>query len=230
MKRVKIVKNKLFIALCFIIIMSLFEFTTASQAKTPYVGDCFGDDVGPECLEEEDSKDIDEDKTDDDTTPPVLAGQNQTGSLVFDIIKTVFALLLILALIYILIKFLGKRNKLFNQVKALENLGGISVGQNKSIQIVRIGEKVFIVGVGDNVELLQEIDDEDLIHDLLHSDVQGDFQVNDLVRSIFKQKTDKNDRLNEEPQQKFKSLFSNELEKLKENRLTIKNQQKKKED
>jgi len=230
MKRVKIVKKKLFIALCFIIIMSLFEFTTASQAKTPYVGDCFGDDVGPECLEEEDSKDIDEDKTDDDTTPPVLAGQNQTGSLVFDIIKTVFALLLILALIYILIKFLGKRNKLFNQVKALENLGGISVGQNKSIQIVRIGEKVFIVGVGDNVELLQEIDDEDLIHDLLHSDVQGDFQVNHLVRSIFKQKTDKNDRLNEEPQQKFKSLFSNELEKLKENRLTIKNQQKKKED
>lgn len=230
MKRVKIVKKKLFIALCLTIIILLFDFSTVIQAKTPYVGDCFGEDVSPECLEEEEPTEINEDQSNEDTTPPVLAEQNQTGSLAFNIVKTVFALILILALIYILIKFLGKRNKLFNQVKALENLGGISVGQNKSIQIVRIGEKVFIVGVGDNVELLQELDDEDLIHDLLHSDEQDDFQVNHLVRSIFKQKTGQNDKFNREPQQKFKSLFSNELEKLKENRLTIKNQQKKKED
>jgi len=229
MKRVKIVKKKLFIALCLTIIILLFDFSTVIQAKTPYVGDCFGEDVSPECLGEEEPTEINEDNRDEDTTS-VLVEQNEAGSLAFSIVRTVFALLLILALIYILIKFLGKRNKLFSQVKALENLGGISVGQNKSIQIVRIGEKVFIVGVGDNVELLQELDDEDLIHDLLHSDKQDDFQVNHLVRSIFKQKPDPNDEFNEEPHQRFKSLFSNELEKLKENRLTIKNQQKKKED
>lgn len=229
MKRVKILKNKLFIILCFMITMLLFDNFTTTQAKTPYVGDCFGENLRSDCLEEE-SADIVDNETDETSTQTVLSNQKQPGSLIFDIAKTLFALLLVLALIYVLIKFMSKRNKLFNQVKALENLGGISVGQNKSIQIVRIGEKFFIVGVGDNVELLQELDDEELINDLLYSDHQSDLPVNDLVRSIFTRKNDANDEPKEGPQYKFKNLFSNELEKLKENRLKIKNQQNKKED
>jgi len=224
---VKIVKKKLFTTLCLFIILVFLDFSAITQAKTPYVGDCLGEDLESECLDEQNPNEVDE--TDNDKQI-VLSDQGNTGSLTFSIVKTLFALLLILALIYILSKFLSKRNRLFSQVKGLENLGGIPVGQNKSIQIVRIGKKVFIVGVGDNVELLQEIDDEDLIEDLIHNEEQADFQVNHLVRSIFKQKTNKNDELNEEPHQKFKSLFSNELEKLKENRLKVKNQQKKKVD
>ncbi len=223
----KIVKKKLFVTLCVITTLMIIDISTVVQAKTPYVGDCLGENVGSECLEEEESTNNVDSENNEQT---VLSDENSTGSLIFSIVRTVFALLLILVLIYILIKFLSKRNKLFNQVKALENLGGISVGQNKSIQIVRIGEKVFMVGVGDNVELLQEIDDEDLIKDLLHNDEQSDFQVNHLVQSIFKPKSLTNNELNDEPQHKFKSLFSNELEKLKENRLKVKNQQKKKED
>lgn len=226
----KIVKKKLFMALCLIFTLMIIDSSALTQAKTPYVGDCLGEDVDPECLEEEEEGPIELDES-ENTEQTVLTDQdNNTGSLIFSIIRTLFALLLILALIYLLIRFLSRRNKGFNQVKALENLGGISVGQNKSIQIVRIGEKVFMVGVGDNVELLQEIDDKDLIEDLLHNDEQGDFQVNHLVQSLFKPKSAKNDESNAEPQQKFKSLFSDELEKLKENRLKVKNQQKKKED
>lgn len=208
-------------------ILIITSFSTVVDAKTPYVGDCLGEDAGSECLEEEESIDADDTENDEQT---VLSEQMSTGSVFFNIIRTLFALVLILALIYLLIKFLSKRNKLFNQVKALENLGGISVGPSKSIQIVRIGEKVFMVGVGDNVELLQEIDDENLIKDLSDRDEQGDFQVNHLVQSIFKPKTNQSDKLNKEPQHKFKNLFSDELEKLKENRLKVKNQQKKKED
>lgn len=224
----KIVIKKLFVILFFITTLIIADFSTEAQAKTPYIGDCFGEDVAPECLEEEEeSLDLDESEESEQT---VLSDQKNTESLTFSIVKTLFALLLILALIYILIKFLSRRNKLFNHVKALENLGGISVGPNKSIQIVRIGGKIFMVGVGDNVELLQEIDDEDLIKDLLHSDEQGDFQVNHLVQSIFNPKSKKSAELNEKSHHKFKNLFSNELEKLKENRLKVKNQQKKKED
>lgn len=215
--------KKFGVSFWFIAAYLLVCFPMMAQATPPYVGDCLGEDPTSECLEEEESIDTGEANQDE---KEVLSEEMSTGSIVFQVIKTLFALLLILALIYILIKFLSKRNKLFNQVKALENLGGISVGQNKSIQIVRIGNKVFMVGVGDNVELLQEIDDEDLVKDLILNNEQGDFQVNHLVQSIFKPKSGDND----EPQQKFKKLFSNELEKLKDNRLNVRNQQKKKED
>src|SRR5699024_6662513 len=90
-----------------------------------------------------------------------------TTSLLFNIVKMVFALLLVLGLIYLLLLFIRKRNKLYNQVGHLENLGGISVGQSKSIQIVRIGTKMYLIGVGDNVELLEELTDEDLKESLL---------------------------------------------------------------
>lgn len=222
----KIVMKKLLVSLCLITTLIIVDSSTLIEAETRYVGDCLGEDAGSECLEEEESTD----ETENDEQTVLSDETRSTGSIVFGVIKTLFALLLILALIYVLIKFLSKRNKLFNQVKALENLGGISVGQNKSIQIVRIGDKVFMVGVGDNVELLQEIDDEDLIKDLLHNDKQGDFQVNHLVQSIFKPKSNKSDELTDEPHHKFRNLFSNELEKLKENRSKVKNQQKKKED
>jgi flagellar protein FliO/FliZ len=203
------------------------NFSIDTQAAPPSVGDCLDKDAVSECLEETDTTETEEHE---DAEQDVLSNESSTGSLVLNILKTIFALLLILLLIYLLIRFLSKRNKLFNQVKTLENLGGISLGQNKSIQIVRIGDKAYLVGVGDNVELLQEIDDENIINELLQSNDQSDFQVNNFVQTIFKQKTSNSSKPSDEPQHKFKNLFSNELEKLKENRETVKNQRKKKED
>src|SRR5699024_11744787 len=54
-----------------------------------------------------------------------------------NIVKMVFALLLILALIYTLLCFLKKRRS-YEKAGSLENIGGISVGQQKSVQIIRI--------------------------------------------------------------------------------------------
>src|SRR5699024_12724182 len=69
----------------------------------------------------------------------------QSTSLIFNVIKMIVALLLVLALIYVLLIFIKKRNKLTQQVKVLDNLGGISVGPNKSIQLVRIGDRKSVV-------------------------------------------------------------------------------------
>lgn len=197
------------------------------QAKAPYVDDCFGEESGSECLEDDEPTLVD---GSDNSGQTVLSSEGNKESLALNITKTLFTLLFILILIYLLIKFLSKRNKLFNQVKALENLGGISLGQSKSIQIVRIGGKVFMIGVGDNVELLQEIDDTEIIEDLLHKHEENEFHVKKFIPLIFKDKSHKVEGLNNDSQTKFKNLFTNELENLKENRLKIKNHQKKKED
>nr|WP_245251401.1 flagellar biosynthetic protein FliO [Virgibacillus litoralis] len=139
-----------------------------------------------------------------------------------------FALLLVLGLIYLLLKFLSKRNKLFQQVKALENLGGISVGPNKSIQLVRIGSRIFVIGVGENVEMLQEITEEEAKKEILHNNASNEVETKSILTSIFQQKSG-SDEANQSKKD-FKNMFSSELNKLKQSRTKLINQRKQKED
>ncbi|MFD2192785.1 flagellar protein [Oceanobacillus bengalensis] len=146
-------------------------------------------------------------------TDTVVEQVSSSDSLAFNIVRMIFALLLVLALIFVISKLLGRKNKLFNQVKAMENLGGINVGTNKSIQIVRIGTKLYLIGVGENVELLQEITEKELIDQLM---MDNSSESQDSILSMFKPKTDGDTNRNSNTD--FKKLFSKELTKLKQNR------------
>lgn len=199
------------------------------QADPAFVSECVGENVDAEkCKDQLDDNHNNDEEVKEDKS--ALTNEMSTGSLIMNFIKTVFALLVILALIYFLLKFLNKRNKLYNQVKTLENLGGISVGQNKSIQMIRLGSKIYMVGVGENVELLQEIDDEDVIHELMQSQDENNLQTGQFLASVFKPIKSKTQRSQDKTYPTFKNMFSNELNKLKQNRLKVKNQQKEKED
>ena len=37
---------------------------------------------------------------------------------------------------------------------------GTTLGANRSVQLIKIGNQLLIVGVGENIQLLKEIDDE----------------------------------------------------------------------
>lgn len=79
----------------------------------------------------------------------------------WSVTKLLFALFFVLALIYGVLKFVQKKNKLFSRTRKMENLGGVPLGQNRSVQAVKIGESIYILGVGDTVEMLTEITDEE---------------------------------------------------------------------
>ncbi|MCV9887671.1 flagellar biosynthetic protein FliO [Metabacillus halosaccharovorans] len=78
----------------------------------------------------------------------------------WDFIKMIFALGFIIFLIYILLKFVTKKNRVFQQGQTIVNLGGTNLGQNKSVQMVKVGKHVLVVGVGESITLLKEIEDE----------------------------------------------------------------------
>lgn len=84
-----------------------------------------------------------------------------TSVTVWDFIKMILATAFIIFLIYILLRFVSKRNKFTSSSNYIENLGGTNVGQNRSIQLIKVGKKILVVGVSDSVQLLKEIDDED---------------------------------------------------------------------
>lgn len=212
------------------IIAIIFFIGTSSQvdAKAPNVIDCLEKNAACEDADNSSSNELKKDQVDSVSED----NEKESGSLTFSVVKMFFALLLVLALIYLLIKFLSKRSKLFQQVNVLENLGGISVGQNKSIQLVRIGSKVYLVGVGENVEMLEEITDDEVKNDLLDKGENhpNDFSANNLLPSFLQAKAGGNSNSNKQSKNDFKHLFSRELENLKNNRKDIINQHKQKED
>jgi flagellar protein FliO/FliZ len=142
----------------------------------------------------------------------------------FSLIKVVVVLGLILFMIYFTVKFLNKRNKLLQKVKTMENLGGISVGANKSVQIVRIGQQLYMLGVGDNVELLKEITDPETKESVLQQQ-ESDTSFTAAAGQMITKQRKTSETATEA--YKFKDKFTEELNKLQENRRQILQQFKK---
>lgn len=77
------------------------------------------------------------------------------------ILWVIVALAIVIALIYIVIKWLARRSQAWGINRSLRSLGGIALGQNKSLQVVEVAGRLYVVGVGEDVRLLDLIDDKE---------------------------------------------------------------------
>lgn len=104
-------------------------------------------------LNEKDKNNDIEDTPAADTTP-----ENAAVSVsAWDYIKMVLALLFVLALLYGVLKLVNSKNRLYQQHQLIQNLGGLSLGQHKSVQLLQVGDSLFLVGVGEDISILKEI-------------------------------------------------------------------------
>ena len=169
-------------------------------------------------------KDID---TDEDTlTPPADAlttDKADVGSSAGDYIKTLFALVFVLGLLFGLLKFVNRKNKLYDKNRLMKNMGGISLGQHKSIQLVVIGESYYLIGVGDDIRLLKEITDLDEIDKLVEfyagdnsTEIVSGMLNRILAKVAGKSKSDSNVKTEESPD--FSTVFQSRIEEMKEER------------
>src|SRR5699024_9831955 len=128
-----------------------------------------------DCLEH--GEDCEEDRNevvhlDESNVETDLVGNEsfKASSLFFNIIKMIVALFFVLALIFNIILVIRRRNKLLQNHDLLENLGGISLGQNKSLQLIRIGSHIYVIGVGEHVDLMLEITEPEVLEALLNAE------------------------------------------------------------
>jgi flagellar protein FliO/FliZ len=84
---------------------------------------------------------------------------NNVGLSFWDFLRMIFALIFVVALLYFILRFISKKTKAYQKANFIENLGGTNLGANRSIQLVKVGDRVLIVGVGENIQLLTEIED-----------------------------------------------------------------------
>lgn len=184
------------------------------------VKDCL--ENNEDCLEE-----MEEPVESEDSNNELLKNMEDRGpsSIVFSFIKMFFALLLILALLYGILLILRRRKKLYQHSNLLENIGGIPLGPNKSIQIVRVGSSIYLVGVGENVQLLQEITDEELKEALLEEKEEDSIPAANMILNLV-QKRNKNSKTIHS----FSESLQEELKKFRKNRKNLMDELNKKDD
>ncbi|MDR4886487.1 flagellar biosynthetic protein FliO [Fredinandcohnia sp. QZ13] len=160
------------------------------------------------------------DQAEQKETNPIENAQPANELTIGDFLKMIFTTLFVLALIYFLLKFVNKRNRMFNQHKFIENLGGTSLGTNRSIQIVKVGERILVVGVGDSIQLLKEIEDTDEINEILeqhNSSLESMIQPQDFINRFLEKRKAAKDK----DQALFSSILQKQLTELKQGRKKI---------
>jgi len=93
----------------------------------------------------------------------------ETGTLgsPWEMLWILFVLAVIVGLIIVLLRFLAKRNRGFGMNRSLRSLGGFPLGPNKSMQIVEWNGRIYVLGIGENVTLLDAITEPDAVAALL---------------------------------------------------------------
>jgi flagellar protein FliO/FliZ len=87
--------------------------------------------------------------------PAAIPG-SETGSMWGYLLQVIFSLGVIVVLIYLLLRFLGRR-QMGQAHGPIKVISAAPLGNGKTIQLVMIGESLYLLGVGENVQLLKHI-------------------------------------------------------------------------
>lgn len=96
-----------------------------------------------------------------------LSEQFSGAASSWDLLWVLFVLAIIVGLIVVLLRFFARKSRGWWMNRSLRSLGGYPLGTNKSMQIVEWNGRVYVLGIGENVTLLESITDPDQVAALL---------------------------------------------------------------
>ncbi|WP_157413024.1 flagellar biosynthetic protein FliO [Neobacillus drentensis] len=96
----------------------------------------------------------------------------ETSSLVPQVLKFIFSFAAIIILLLLCLKFLKAKSKQMTSQGPMYTMGGHSLGGNRSLQLMMIGKTLYILGVGNDVQLLRTIEPGDEQDSILQSLVE----------------------------------------------------------
>ena len=136
----------------------------------------------------------------------------------WEYIKVLLSLVLVIGILIFVLRFLNKRNQNYQQNSIVRNLGGHSVGAQKSVQLLHIGNQIYVVGVGEDVQLLQVISDPQEIEQIvaLYNEKYGHTSTTPYVTELFaKFKTKHSSKAQSED---FSNILDKRLSEIKQER------------
>ncbi len=145
----------------------------------------------------------------------VYASTGSDVPSVFTFFQVILSLGLILLFIFLFFRFIAKK-KGFNKTGYYQHLGGIPLGQNKTLQMVEIGNKLYILGVGENVQLISVVEDKEELQAIKESNSFQREQGTQLVDWI--QEKMKRNAQNIKKENRFHHIFTEKMEQFKDRR------------
>lgn len=136
--------------------------------------------------------------------------------LVGDFIKLIVALAFVVFLIYAVMKFLNRRNINYQRTQIIRNLGGLSLGTQKSVQLLLIEDRILVVGVGDDIQLIKEISDPKEV-EALRSSYEEKQELAAATPQITKLLA-KLKKTPEKEEQSFNDMFQDKIQAIKKER------------
>lgn len=213
------IMNRMKSALLMILIMtlSLFNVDEMTVQAEKNVGDSVYDYF------QQQDKGADQDKTENKSLPQknetAETPSQKVGITAWDIVKTISMLVIVIGMLFGLLKWLQKKNNVSPSVQTMKNLGGTNLGGNRSVQMIKVGNSILVVGIGENIELLKEINDEqevNMITEQFHNRMEQMVKPQDLISKLTALlKTKKGIA---EENQSFKKELENQLNDIAEKR------------
>jgi flagellar protein FliO/FliZ len=148
-----------------------------------------------------------------------VAAPKSTGLTFWDFMRMIFATIFVIGLLYISLKFINKKSKAYQKANSIENIGGTSLGSNRSVQLIKVGNSILVVGVGETIQLLKEIDDQEEYQNLLqdYNDKMDHMIQPGGIISKLKQKLNASDTVSTG----FASQLKKQLEEISKNRKKV---------
>lgn len=108
--------------------------------------------------------------TDKTPSPSKTKVVDSASSSIFPLLlKFIFSFILIIGLLLALLRFLSKRSGHLQSNGSVIPLGSHMLGNNRSLQVLLIGQTIYIVGVGETVTLIRTISQGEEYQHLLES-------------------------------------------------------------
>lgn len=201
-------KKLLFLTLLsLMVIVAPFKPTVGLAAQSnPSIQDCIDN---PKLCDDNTKK-----KTSQD-----ISEVKSTKLTFFDYVKMIISFGIVIGLLYLVLYWIKRNGNSFSKNNVINSLGGTSVGSNKSVQILKIGNSLYVVGVGEDITLLKEISDQDeiqSIEELREQKTQAEVKVTKWFENVIKQDYRKVDsaKINS-TKESFKNLFNQQMQSLK---------------
>jgi flagellar protein FliO/FliZ len=154
--------------------------------------------------------------------------QGDSPNMFVMMLKVIVYLILIIGLFFLIMKIVAQKNRKRMQGRAINPLGGVPLGQNKSLQIVEIGRSVYLLGVGDNVQLIQKIDDPEEVAYLIatinaesESPYAGVKQVSKWFARLRQQGSQSEDQHEDKIAHTFQEVFQGKMSSMASRKQTI---------
>lgn len=209
---------RLFCSCLIIIFVNLFvhqaQAVMAEDKQSRSVAEIFEDQQSP--LEGEGDE-----PTEEPTEQEEVALMEQENPFML-ILKLVFYLIIVIVLIYGLIKFLAIRQRKMQHNQLFQSLGGTTLGQNKSLQLVRVGGLIYLLGVADQISLIKEITDPSEISKIERDLEEQDTIVSKSFLEYFQTKLKERDH--DGSTHSFSSIFKHSLQQQKDKRNQLENE------